>query len=231
MVRKFNLAYIFLDESGDLGFDFTKESSTHFVITLLICEDKKVFDGFKTAVKHTIKHKLNRQKKLNSQNELKSTRTLLAVKKYFLDNLRKQKNQAWYINSIILDKQELFKNLAIIPEQHRLYNLLSKVILEQVSFPIKKGDHSVQLIVDSSKGKKQRAIFNQYLKTNIELLLDIGVQFSINHEKSHNNAGLQAVDLFCAGFSRKYSYNDIKWYSLFKDRIRKEVLFDYKKHK
>ena len=224
------MSYIFLDESGDLGFDFAKESSTHFVITLLVCEDKKAFNSFKAAVKHTIKRKLKRKRQVDLK-ELKSTQTLLSVKKYFLDNLRKQENQAWHIYSIILDKKDLLKKLGVIPEQHRLYNLLSKVILAQVDFSLHSNDGSVCLIVDASKGKKQRIVFNQYLKSNIELLLDIGIKFSINHEKSHNNAGLQAVDLFCAGFSRKYSYSDLSWYNLFKDKIRKEVLFDVKRHK
>lgn len=223
--------YIFLDESGDLGFDFDRQSSTHFAITLLICENEKTFYSFKTAVKHTIRRKLNRQKKVDLATELKSTQTTLAVKKYFLDAVHKREGQAWCIYSIILDKKDLLKKLKITPEQHRLYNLLSKIILQHVDFSLHNNGAAVHLIVDSSKGKKQRAVFNQYLKMNIETLLDIGVRFRIGHEKSHNNAGLQAVDLFCAGFSRKYSYGDVEWYNLFKDKICKEILFDLQKHR
>ena len=73
-----------------------------------------------------------------------------------------------------------------MPEKHRLYNLLSKIILQQVNFSLGDADKSVHLIVDRSKGKKQRDIFNQYLKANIELMLDMGTQFSIGHEESHN---------------------------------------------
>jgi len=220
--------FIYLDESGDLGFNFEKESSTHFVITLLTCEDKETALGLKTAVKRTIKRKLNTNKP--KIHELKSTQTLLSVKKYFLDTLRKQEKQAWDIYSIILDKKELLKKVNITPEKHRLYNLLSKIILQQVDFSLG-SSKSVHLIVDRSKGKKQRDIFNQYLQTNIESILDIGTQFSIGHEESHNNAGLQAVDLFCAGFSRKYAYDDKSWYDLFKDKIRVEILFNVNEHK
>lgn len=223
--------FIYLDESGDLGFNFEKESSTHFVITLLICEDKETASGFKVAVKRTIKRKLNRNKRSILTRELKSTQTLLSVKKYFLNILRKQKKQAWSIYSIILDKKELLKKINIVPEKHRLYNLLSKIILQQVNFSLGNADKSVHLIVDRSKGKKQRDIFNQYLKANIELMLDMGTQFNIGHEESHNNAGLQATDLFCAGFSRKYAYGDKSWYDLFKDKICVEILFNINEHK
>ena len=39
------MAYIFLDESGDLGFDFKKKkTSKFFVITFLFAKDKKVVE-------------------------------------------------------------------------------------------------------------------------------------------------------------------------------------------
>lgn len=57
--------FIFLDESGDLGFDFGKpKTSRHFVIALLVCDDKLTQTGIRTAVSRTLKNKLN-QKKTN----------------------------------------------------------------------------------------------------------------------------------------------------------------------
>lgn len=39
------MAYIFMDESGDLGFDFSKQkTSRYFVITFLMIEDHKIGD-------------------------------------------------------------------------------------------------------------------------------------------------------------------------------------------
>ena len=36
------MAHIFLDESGDLGFDFTKKRTTkYFVVTLLFVDEKR----------------------------------------------------------------------------------------------------------------------------------------------------------------------------------------------
>ena len=47
--------FIFLDESGDLGFDFqNKKPSQKFVITLLICDNKAAVDSFKTAINRTV---------------------------------------------------------------------------------------------------------------------------------------------------------------------------------
>jgi len=46
---------IFLDEAGDLGFDFKNKSpSTHFCITLLVCKNKHTLFKIKSAVKKNI---------------------------------------------------------------------------------------------------------------------------------------------------------------------------------
>jgi hypothetical protein len=213
--------YIFLDESGDLEFDFAKQSTPYFVITLLICENKQAVYSFSSAVKHTIKRKLNKI----TTTELKSTQTLFPVKKYFFDNLSSHHNQDWYINSIILDKKDSGNKRSFISDSHWLYNSLSSIILQQVNFSEKNND-PIYLIVDRSKEKKERMLFNQYLRTSVEFLSKSGKAFRIEHEQSHNSSGLQAADLFCAGFSRKYAYHDTEWYDLFKHKINVEILLN-----
>ncbi len=58
-----NSMIIYLDESGDLGFDFNgKNPSRKFVITILVCNGQNVSREFRKAVRRTIKNKLNRKK-------------------------------------------------------------------------------------------------------------------------------------------------------------------------
>ena len=53
------LVTIYLDESGDLGFDFNnKGTPRYFIITLLVCRNKKTVEHVKNAVKKTLKNKL-----------------------------------------------------------------------------------------------------------------------------------------------------------------------------
>jgi len=55
---------IYLDESGDLGFDFSKrKTSRKFVITLLVNYDRSTATQFKKAVRRTLKNKVNHKKK------------------------------------------------------------------------------------------------------------------------------------------------------------------------
>ncbi|MGQ3685948.1 MAG: DUF3800 domain-containing protein [Candidatus Loosdrechtia sp.] len=77
--------FIFLDESGDLGFDFKKRKTTKkFVITLLVCVSDETRHEFTKSIRRTLKNKLNR-KKNNSRHvtELKGTGTTIDIKKYF----------------------------------------------------------------------------------------------------------------------------------------------------
>jgi hypothetical protein len=54
---------VYLDESGDLGFDFSKpKTSRKFVITLLVCDGVEGADGFRKAARRTLKNKLNHKK-------------------------------------------------------------------------------------------------------------------------------------------------------------------------
>ena len=53
--------FIFLDESGDLGFDFNNLNTTKkFVITLLVCDNRAVVNQFSRAVLRAKKSKLRR---------------------------------------------------------------------------------------------------------------------------------------------------------------------------
>ncbi|MGC8660075.1 MAG: hypothetical protein ACP5U1_13480 [Desulfomonilaceae bacterium] len=53
--------FIFLDESGDLGFDFNNLNTTKkFVITILVCDNRAVVNQFSRAVLRAKKSKLLR---------------------------------------------------------------------------------------------------------------------------------------------------------------------------
>ena len=104
-----------------------------------------------------------------------------------------------------------------IPPKHKLYNFISSEVLNRVDFANTK--KRVLLTVDKYKNKKEIKIFNQHLINNLETILPLNINLDISHERSHENTGLQAVDLFCWGIFRKYEQNDLKWYDIFKEKI------------
>lgn len=209
---------IYLDESGDLGFDFSKrKTSEKFVITLLVCDDNETTLQFKKAVRRTLKNKVKRKKKNKFIQELKGARTSHEVKEYLFRNLP---GTGWQVYSVVLNKERVFHRLRTKQGKKKLYNFLARFILEKVDL----SNHgvAVNLIIDRCKNKEEIRDFNCYVANQLEGLLPLNVPLYITHERSQDNAGLQVVDLLCWGLFRKYEMKDVKWYDVFKETVRFE---------
>lgn len=208
--------YIFLDESGDLGFNFAKpKTSRYFVISLLVCQDKQTQDGFRRAVARTLKNKLNHRKNsLRAVAELKGTGTSFAIKQYFF---RQLPANGWKIYSVTLNKPRVGEHLSTQAGKKKLYNFLARFILEKVQFS--EDVRQVNLVVDRCKNKEEIKDFNQYVVNQLEALLPLNARLNIDHLGSHESAGLQAVDLFCGGIARKDGMGDAEWYAVFQEKV------------
>jgi len=205
---------IFLDESGDLGFDLSKKgTSRKFVITLLVCRDDSVVRAIRTAVRRTLKNKLNHKKGGRPIHELKGTGTTLAVKQYWY---RHMPDDGWRIYAVALNKARVEQRLTTKMGKKKLYNFLARFILEHVD--LESTDH-VRLVVDKCKNREEIKDFNQYLESQLEAMLPLNATLHIEHESSQASPGLQAVDLFCWGIYRKYESRDMSWYRVYGSRI------------
>lgn len=143
---------IYLDESGDLGFDYgNKKPSKKFVITLLVCKNKRAVESFKRAVRRTLKNKLN-QKKKNKRivEELHATSLNFTVKQYFYNQI---KNTDWDIYTVALNKSRVYDHLTNKAGRKKLYNYLSNFLLEKVDLSLV--NPAVTLIVDKCKNKSE----------------------------------------------------------------------------
>ena len=109
---------------------------------------------------------------------VKGSNTTLNIKQYFYKQLLKHSAQDWEVYSITIDKL-FFRNVRNFLEPHRLYNLLSREIIERINFSFL--DDHVQLIVDKCKGKHERSLFDYFLVTNLESKLPINVSFAARH--------------------------------------------------
>lgn len=212
---------IFLDESGDLGFDFSKnKTSKVFVLNLLVCADLQALASFKHAVRRTLKNKVKQKKKNKDECELKASKTSLEVKKYFFKQLPQT---GWGIYSYILNKNRVYDYLKTPQNKHRLYNFISGKLLGKISFG--KNTGTVNLVIDRSKAPDEVAEFNDYLRNQIESKIPLSAVLKISHLKSEASPGIQAIDLFSWGIYRKYNSGDEEWYNVFKDRIVFEDIY------
>ena len=217
------MIYLYLDESGDLGFDFVnKKPSRFFTITILTIgrDHRSLISG----VKKTLKRKLNPKKKRKRIiQELKATGTTIEIKKYFY---RQVKDLSFGLFSVTLNKKRVYEDLT--RKKNHIYNYIARQVIDKI--PLERASTRVQFILDKSKAKPEIENFNKYIIRQLQGRLDPKVPLDIYHWHSNESSGLQAVDLFCWGIFRTYERNDSEWFNVFKDKIKlNEVYLPNKK--
>jgi hypothetical protein len=207
----------FLDESGDLGFDFTKpKTSKFFVITLLVSDELRSVTTINKAVGRVLT-KINHQRKKNFVNELKSTETNLITKKYFLDKIVECN---WHIYSIVINKK-LFRMPKDINQSAHLYNYIAASLLGKIKIDDRE---KIVITVDKCKTKKEILDFNNCIETVFHQRLVLNNSLIIKHKQSCTDKMLQAVDLFSNGIYSKYEHGNFSWYDCFRGKIRMEEI-------
>ncbi len=211
--------YLYVDESGDLGFDFENKNPSHFfTITILLTHSNNDNKRLKSAVDKTVKRKLNpKNKRKRVVKELKGSETSFAVKQYFYthcDSLN------FGLYSITINKKKV--NPELQSNKARLYNYILRVLIDQIDLS---QISSLNLILDRCKNQKEIAECNRYLVNNISGRLIPEASINISHEDSQHIKQLQAVDVFCYGIARKYNQSDTNWFEVFRSKIVYEDLF------
>lgn len=213
---------LYLDESGDLGFDFVnKKPSKFFTITILAVSSQNSNRQIINAIKKTIRRKLNpKNKRKRLAQELKGTGTTLEVKKYFYEQIATTK---FGIYSITLNKKRLFEKLT--KNKERVYNYVARQVIDKIPFEKANGTR-IELILDKCKGKPEIEEFNSYIRRQLESRIEPNTPLDIYHWESHKNFGLQACDLFCWGIFQKHERGRTEWYDVFeKDKIKFEDVY------
>lgn len=99
--------HLYLDESGDLGFDFEdKHPSKFLTIAILATSHRETVNSIRWAIKRTLKKKVNRKKHHSS--ELKGTDTTIEVKRHFYNQVA---NCTFGIYAMTLNKPRVRQRL------------------------------------------------------------------------------------------------------------------------
>jgi hypothetical protein len=211
---------LYLDESGDLGFDFVnKKPSNFFTVTVVAVSDIKRNRKLLKAVKKTLQRKLNpRKNRTRHVAELKGSSLTHEIKVYFFKQVE---NVQFGVYSITLNKRKVYKSL--MEDKERVYNYIARLVLDKI--PFEKAVNRISLTIDKSKGRKEIIEFNQYIIRQLKGRIDPKVPMNIEHKKSHEHAGIQIADVFGWGVYRKYEKKDDLWYNIFKEKIRFDEVF------
>jgi len=211
--------YLFLDESGDLGFDFNKPGTTkYFVVTVLVLPSTAAKRAMEKAVERTVKLKVRRGKKYEPLVELKGSKAAKPVKKYFY---RQLEELDFSVYAIIIDKPKLPEFMS--QSKARLYNYLARKIIDRIPFEQAQG--RIFITLDRNKALLEFNDFNRFLLMHVEGVTDPKIPIEIFHADSAATKGLQAVDMLASAIFHKYEWDDPEWYEKFEQKITWEETY------
>ncbi len=186
--------YMFIDESGDLGFH--ENSSKFIIISALLIEDYRELDRI---IKNMRRNKF--KKELSPMNELKAYKLYDHIRIYMLKRLNSVSNVK--IFHVILEKRKVFSDY-LKSDKHKLYNFIAGKLAKNILMT----NSNVDIKIDKSKGNVfLQKDFNEYFKKILEESSD-GVKCKIEHSYSHAWSGLQFADLLAWCCFQKFENND-----------------------
>jgi len=208
------MAYIFMDESGDLGFDRNKANcSKNFLITFFICNNPSPFE--KIVKKTFLSMPLDKQHRhcgtLHACHEHPKTK----LKMY---NLLQEKDD-FSIMVIRLNKAKIYTDLQ--NEKNVLYNYITNILLDRIITKklcnIKEPIYFIASQKDTNKYLNK--VFIDYISSKVENRIDLNLEI----KSSSKHKCLQLVDFLSWGIFQKYEHNDESYY----EKIKNFIVEDY----
>lgn len=205
--------FIFLDESGDLGFSPQKSNSQYFIITVLFVKDKKPFEKIVKKVHAGLRKHVKRigGGVLHAVKEKPATRKRVLTLTSTVD---------CSVMTIYLNKSKVYSNLQ--DEKHVLYNYVVNILLDRI-MTRKYLDTSKPINLIAAKRETNRFLndnFSNYLRKQVKQNHNVDLTVDIKYPSQEKS--LQVVDFICWSVFRKYEFKDSEYYNLVKKVIREE---------
>lgn len=200
--------YVYLDESGDLGFG--EGGTRYFTIAFVVMEDPI---PFRRCVKQ-----VKRKYDIPKNEELKGNTTRAVIKKDLLNKFLKLDIE---VHAITVKKKNV--ELKLRRDTNILYNymvglsLVERILQEPAGAKvIVDVDRRITSITSGSR-------FNEYLKYKIWYEKERqDVDLEINHLDSHAAYAIQGIDVICNGIFRKYNSNNYALFNIIQDKVRSD---------
>jgi len=191
------MLYIYLDKSGDLGFDFAdKRTSNFFTICALALKgqrnDRAIANAFKPELTSDAKHFYKRVKDIE-----------------------------FGLYAVTLDKRKAYTMPSF--DKDRVCSFIAGLTFKGLNLR----DTAVSLTLRAGtpgQGKGEIPL-DDYILDQIQGWVNPVLPLKIFRISSQESFGLQAAGLFARGFHCKHEKGTLGWYSVFKEKIRSERLY------
>ncbi len=200
--------YVYLDESGDLGFG--ERSTKYFTIAFVVTEHPV---RFKRCVR-----KVKEKYHIPSNAELKGSVTIKNIKE---DLLKRLATLDMEIHAITVEKRNVETKLQ--KNTNILYNYMVGLSLVERILEEPKGQMVIinvdRRIISVTSGFN----FDQYLRYKIWYEKERrDIDLAIHHLDSHQALSIQGIDVVCNSIFRKYSSRNYELYNIIQGKIRSD---------
>jgi len=200
--------YVYLDESGDLGFG--QGSTKYFTIAFVLMESPIPFRRCVKTVK--IKYDIPRGV------ELKGNTTREVIKKDLLNRFLKLDIE---VHAITVKKKNVEPKLR--RDTNILYNymvglsLVERILQEPADTRVVVDvDRRITSITSGFK-------FNEYLRYKIWYEKERrDIDLEIHHLDSHEAYAIQGIDVICNSIFRKYNSNNYALFNIIRDKVKSD---------
>ena len=189
------MTYIYIDESGDLGFG--GKGSRYFILACVKIDDEKTNIDFRRIPKKI--RRISLKKKYKEMAELKFHNSSNQIRVKFLEKVSKLN-----IEIYVLIVEKRYTNSALIGNLPILYNYLIKILLEKVLKNFDK-NKKLDICLDKCMSASQTENFENYIKTEFFYIFRNLPNLKIEHHNSCSDEGLQVLDFICGAFGYKYN--------------------------
>ena len=211
--------YFYLDESGCVGFDLSKEGTSRYIIlTMIVVQDDKPLKNF---VKRWKQRKIGK----NIQ-EVKWSKTNDVLRKDFLQKLSRQPVK---IYTMIVNKERVHSGLQ--KQKDKLYNYVAGLLMENYEDSTA---HEFYIEIDRSKTKKLlREDFDNYIRRKLieqHKTKEKPIRVEIKHPFSYESLGVQVADMASGAIAYYYERGDSRYIQLIQENIvdERKLFWDWR---
>lgn len=196
---------VFIDESGDAGLKIDEGSSTHFIFTLILFEDKEEAEKVDNHI-NTIRQQLSLRKEF----EFHFNKLSKNFKEHFFKEVC---NFEFKYFSYVIDKQDILDDCFETAESFYLYACKQSVLVAKDYL------NEATVVIDGRNSRKTRQYLATYLKNNLnERDAEIFRLKKVKLEDSHKNNLLQLADMICGAVARLYKQGETNYHQIIKHR-------------
>ena len=196
---------LYVDESGDLGFD--KPGSSNYLVIAYIATENTI------RLKRIVR-RAKKKARIPAKGEIKGSLLSAEVKEAFLVELGNIPD--FEIGAIIVEKAKVRDHLKEKGKQNLLYAYVAGLIL----LPYLNRNDRCHINFDERTIKTRYGnMIDTYLTIRLATKFNSPNSFAFTHLPSHSCLGLQAADVVANAIWRKYEKGDAEAYSFIRTKI------------